>query len=245
MQRKSSSSIDNLGSIRLPAKVVSAINRLPQIPTEGDYSANRELYLLKMIVAIVDSKEKHVTGKLISKAANAVGIAPYADYRVRVRATRNFFQTGLIDRRRNSLLDPVSHRTGISGTVRQFPYYPKKALTIKESKDLLREWLFTPIRTRDFLKEHELCWKQFYGMLRDLSVSGRIHGYRLRDGEWSEGYEVIFDYSKYEKVSMKKISHLTKYQPRVVSKWLAKHPEMGTTELLQYQRTVNVLRKYL
>lgn len=242
--------IDNIGSTNLPASVVSKINALPQIPTKDEYESNKEVYLLKMVVAIVDSKEKHVTDELIRRAAKATGIYDYADSKMRKRAVNNFFQYGMIDRRRTKLLDPVKHVTNLTGKVINAPYYKVRKLTISEAREIMREWLFTGIHLRPFIEKHNLCYSQLYTMIRTLSVSGRIYGYRTiksgKDaGKEIYSYKTIFNYIKYAKVDIKTLAHLTKYGTYRKSVYLEKHPGLSTAELLQYQRSISVLQKYL
>jgi hypothetical protein len=242
--------IDNIGSVALPSKVASEISKLKADPTKEEYESKKELYLLSMIVAIVDSKEKHVDGALISKAAKKAGIYGVTDSKARMLAVRNFFRYGMIDRRRKKLLDKERHVTSLTGILIQLPYYKARKIGLSEARAMMREWLFTDVKLRDFLKEHELCWTQFYKMIGSLSVSGKICGWRTvrtgkRAGSEIYSHKTIFDYSKYEKVDVKVLSHLTKYGKRTTSKYLKEHPEIGIAEMLKYQRSINVLRKYL
>ena len=99
-----------------------------------------------------------------------------------------------------------------------------QVLTPKQACGIIREYIFTDIKAIELLRKYSLNKDQFYKLLADLEVSGKVLGKK------------IFDPSQYSKAPLKQVIRLSKGK-KVTLDW----PE----QLTGLTRKLTVLDFYL
>jgi hypothetical protein len=174
------------------------------------------------VINLVDLKVKKVTPAMIRTEAKSLGLS----FQVLNKAWNNFVEFEVVDLRTK---DGKSAK--INSTVQQlynknyFKGLKRQNLTVQQSCNVLREYIFTGIKAVDLLKKYSLDKDQFYGLVHELNVSGSILGKR------------VLDPKKYAKTNVKEVIRFVK-KPHLFK-------TTGLLHRAHLQRVVTVLDKYL
>lgn len=109
-------------------------------------------------------------------------------------AYRNFLNFDKVDLRYKNI-DCSYTKSNINfdwvATIKKRKYFKKKDVTSKEFGALLHEYIFNSNKKMlDFLEEKEFCVVQYYKILKDFSISGKLLGRK------------VLDFSKYKKINV-------------------------------------------
>lgn len=174
------------------------------------------------ITKLVEKNKTKISASDLSEVARDLKM-PYSAV---LLAWNTFGETGgkLIDRKQTTGRGTIKMEPTVKAT------YPiNEAITAKEAAAILVEYMTTDMNSRNLCNKHQIALSQFYGWIRELTISGTIMG------------TLILDWNKYGKVEIKDVIWAKK-KPNTMRKSIV---SLNPTEQLAFERVSQVLEKYL
>lgn len=159
-------------------------------------------------------------------------------------AMQNFLNFGYVDRRFRSPdakrattkgIDKYLNFNSNTDTINKFKYKDVKEIRVK-----LHEYINSPDRIGDFLIKNQISGNQWYGVLRDLYITGKI------------GNKMIFNFREYGKINMKLVVRYAKYRygrqytvDSQIFRALSTKHNLTDDDKLRIKRAAHILQMYL
>lgn len=191
-----------------------------------------------------DNTQKHVTKKLFSKVGKKFNLT---GKQVEV-AYRNFLNFDVVDLRKKSFIsvstsnnDLIHRGQNTKEKIKKTYRFKMKNFTSKEFGNILHEFIFNyDGKITDFLIEKEINANQWYKIINDFAISGKILNRK------------ILDFSKYKKLNVKALisfaHHMNKrntYKYTLCKFSKYKDIYKNSVSLSQYTKAMHVLDIYL